>query len=88
MEYQGFLFVNSIQYSRAVFSVNRVLRQPWPASPELSFSGVFLAPEWANTYKSIKILVSASNFVALTMIKLYYIFTVEYMHPFNRTFFV
>ncbi len=88
MEYQGFLFVNSIQYSCAVFCVTGVLRQPWPSSPELSFSGVFFVPEWANTYKSIKILISASNFVALTMIKLYKIFTVEYMHPFNWTFFV
>ncbi len=34
MEYQGFLFVNSIQYSCAVFSVNlcaqtAVTREPW-----------------------------------------------------------
>ncbi len=49
---------------------------------------VFLAPEWANSYKSIKIPVLASNFVALTMINLYLIFTVEYMHSFDWTFFV
>ncbi len=72
-------------------SVKSVHRQPrlWHvrALNWVSFS-IFLAPEWANAYKSIKIPVLASNFVALTMINLYLIFTVEYMHPFDWPFFV